>query len=155
LTLAQFGLQLMASERPTLGGAVGEAGAQALQSLRGSYDDYNNTMMELYGVRDQLADRREAQAARAAGRAAGTGSPTAPSFGLSTDQERLLELYGGQIARLDAALANPMGVDPAAQLDLSNQRDVLYTQMQAIMGAMTGLPFGVTGDATAPSFDVR
>jgi hypothetical protein len=75
LALAQFGLALMSSEKPTLGGAVGEAGTQALQSLRGSYEDYNKTMMELYGTREQLMMDREQMAMR---RAAGSGRGSSP-----------------------------------------------------------------------------
>jgi hypothetical protein len=96
LALAQFGLQLMASERPTLGGAVGEAGAQALESLRGSYQDYNNTMMELYGTREQLAMSR----ARAAGGGGGGARP--PSFAnLAAYYNNLVQRTGAERDRLE------------------------------------------------------
>jgi hypothetical protein len=98
LALAQFGLQLMASERPTLGGAVGEAGAQALESLRGSYQDYNRTMMELYGTREQLAARRAA----GAGGGGGGGGARPPSFAnLATYYNNLVQRTGAERDRLE------------------------------------------------------
>jgi hypothetical protein len=81
LALAQFGLGLMASQQPTLGGAVGEAGTAALGQLRES-------QTEAY-ERD-LAERT--LAARSA------GSRRGPSFG------NLISLANARITAAEAAL---------------------------------------------------
>ena len=136
LALAQFGLQLMASERPTLGGAVGEAGAQALESLRGSYQNYNDTMMELYGTREQLAARRAAGAGGGGGGGGGTG------FGLSANQGRLLAQYADLEAGIVAQLDDP-NLTPARRSQLTQERARLQNERRIVTSTITGLPFGL------------
>ena len=70
LALAQAGLALMSSKEPTLGGALGEAGATGLAAFRGGRDDAEESRMKLleqqFGA--QLAQQQLAMArARAAG----------------------------------------------------------------------------------------
>jgi hypothetical protein len=140
LALAQFGLQLMASERPTLGGAVGEAGAQALESLRGSYQDYNRTMMELYGTREQLAMSR----ARAAGGGGGGGAPRAMPVGALGALDR-------QLSDLNARLAGAR--TPAERTDIDAairrvqaQRDLVNRAFFAQYGLDVSGDFGADDD---------
>jgi hypothetical protein len=47
LALAQAGMALMASDSPTLGGAIGEAGVAGLEGFRSARDTYENTRMSL------------------------------------------------------------------------------------------------------------
>ena len=59
LSLAQAGLALMASDQPTLGGAIGEAGGVGLTRLGEARDDYEGAKMAL------LKTQQSMQAARA------------------------------------------------------------------------------------------
>lgn len=60
LAVAQMGLALMSSTKPTLGGAIGEAGAQGLAAYQGSRDAAEATRLQLaeaqYAV--QMAEQR-------------------------------------------------------------------------------------------------
>jgi hypothetical protein len=82
LSLAQFGLQLMSSNQPNIGAAIGEAGGPALDALRSSRESYDADRLGLLGTleqsrlgREQLALQRQAAAARATG-----GGGRAPGF---------------------------------------------------------------------------
>lgn len=63
LALAQAGLALMASDQPTLGGAIGEAGQVGIEAFRGARDTYEQSRMSIL---EAIASQRAA-AVRAAG----------------------------------------------------------------------------------------
>jgi hypothetical protein len=112
LSLARFGLGLMASSQPTLGGAIGEAGGAALDSLG--------------QAREDLLQRRmaEAQLARRGGGGGGTEG------GLD---RRDLALFDAQIESLEAQLSNPLlELTPAQRLDLNRQITSLRNQRAAL-----------------------
>jgi hypothetical protein len=142
LSLAQFGLQLMSSNQPNIGAAIGEAGGPALDALRSSRESYEADRLGLLGTleqsrlgREQLALQRQAAAARAAaGSAAPVQDPTA--FGLSTDENRQMEVF----MRMAEA------TDPATQLAGQQGVDELVRRMQIRSNMPTG---------GASSFDVR
>jgi hypothetical protein len=138
LSLAQFGLALMASNQPTLGGAVGEAGSQAIESLRGSYRDYNETMMQLYSTREQLAQSREQMELRRASLAArGSGDGERPMR--PQDHINLLRL------QLDAASAErerlaPTGVPQPENADAYGRATSMQDTVLRRLAEMSGLP---------------
>ena len=144
LALAQFGLALMSSNRPTLGGAVGEAGTQALESLRGSYRDYNQTMMQLWGAREQSQLARLQLAARSAG-----GGARGPSFSNVSSHLR------GELNAITSILDNLTGNDNATELqrarlmrrqaDLLEQLELLSRGVAAA-GVSRGSGIGETAD---------
>lgn len=133
LALAQFGLGLMASQAPTLGGAIGEAGTMALSQLRES-------QKEAY-ERD-LAERT--LAVRAAG---GRGSQF-PAAGAN--------LLNSQIEGLLERLADPMVTrDPNLRDNLQSQLDTLLAQQQLLQAAYLS-QYGLSGalGVSAPAGDL-
>ena len=121
LTLAQFGLQLMSSDAGTLGGAIGEAGAPALDALRSSRETAEGDRLGLLTALEQhrmgqaeLALRRQAAAARsAAGRGGVMEMPDPTAFGVSTDENRQMEVFLrlAESAEPATQLAGQQGVD--------------------------------------------
>jgi hypothetical protein len=130
LALAQFGLQLMSSKEPTLGGAIGAAGAPALETLRsgreGSEADRLNLLSTLEGHRmgqAKLELERQALAARAAGKAV---DPLA--FGMTAQEKNLIEY-------LEGLVTSP---DPSAQLAAKTQLDELRARIAARSALTSG-----------------
>ena len=127
LALAQFGLGLMASQQPTLGGAIGEAGTMALGQLRES-------QKEAY-ERD-LAERT--LAARSAGGSRG------PSFGnlislanarITAAQSALERLNMDGITDLEKAVAEGRGDEfRSATADLLDANNMLRSLGPALTG---------------------
>jgi hypothetical protein len=75
LSLAQTGLALMASDQPTIGGAIGEAGLAGIGALQQARSQYDKDIMELLNMQAGV------QRARAAGaRSARTGGLTASNL---------------------------------------------------------------------------
>jgi hypothetical protein len=75
LSLAQTGLALMASDQPTLGGAIGEAGLAGIGALQQARSQYDKDIMELLDMQAGV------QRARASGaRSASTGGLTASNL---------------------------------------------------------------------------
>jgi hypothetical protein len=75
LSLAQTGLALMASDQPTLGGAIGEAGLAGIGALQQARSQYDKDIMSLLDMQAGI------QRARAAGaRSARTGGLTASNI---------------------------------------------------------------------------
>jgi hypothetical protein len=66
LSLAQVGLNLMASRAPTLGGALGEAGLKGVEAMQGARDQYDKDRLSLLGELEQSRASRAAAAAKAA-----------------------------------------------------------------------------------------
>lgn len=69
LALAQAGLALMASDQPTLGGAIGEAGQVGIEAFRGARDEYEQSRMSIM----EAIAAQKAAAAKAAGGGGGGG----------------------------------------------------------------------------------
>jgi len=146
LALAQFGLQLMSSKDPTLGGAIGEAGAPALDALRDSRESYEGDRLGMLNMLEQhrmgqaqLALQQQAAAARA-GAGGGGGAPAQAdptAFGLSTDENRQLELF----------LRMAESSEPSTQLMGQQGVDELVARVQA----RTGMGGQGGGSVLAPS----
>ena len=127
LSLARFGLGLMSSDQPTFGGAIGEAGMDALDYMQG---------MEQQRFERDLAERT--LAARTAGGAGGAG-PEGPTFGLSTDTDRLLGSLQTELDRVDAQLAM-MGVLPGqAEVEAGSPANVLLQQRSRILSDISSI----------------
>lgn len=67
LALAQAGMALMSSKQPTLGGALGEAGATGLAAFRQSRDEAEKTKMDLLGTQFEIDLARQKLAASGGG----------------------------------------------------------------------------------------
>ena len=127
LALAQFGLGLMSSREPTLGGAIGEAGQTALGQLR--------------EARQQAVERDLANRTLAA-RSASRPAALTPSQALTAINNR--------IEALSMQMVGP--IEPGPRLQIAEQIEALQSQADAIMAAMG---YGM-GPATtqAAAFDV-
>jgi hypothetical protein len=125
LALAQFGLGLMASQAPSLGGAIGEAGTAAL----GQFGKARQAAVE----RD-LAERT--LAARTAGAGRDRGALTA---------NQALSAINDQIQAVNMALA--LTSSPAERVALTDQLQLLRAQAASILSA-SGF-----GPATAAAAD--
>ena len=123
----------MASQAPTLGGAIGEAGTMALSQLRESQKD---------AYERDLAERT--LAVRAAN---GRGSQF-PAAGAN--------LFSEEIAALTAQLASPMVKQDRALRDkLQSQLDTLLAQQRLLQAAYLS-QYGLSGalNASAPAGDL-
>lgn len=112
LALAQFGLGLMASQAPTLGGAIGEAGTAALGQLGKARQA---------AVERDLAERTLA-ARSAGGRDRGALTPY-----------QMLQLLGDQIN--DVRLGLTTAATPEERMDLAKELELLQQQRAGIMAA--------------------
>ena len=54
MALAQTGLALMASNNPTLGGAIGEAGLVGVGAMKEAKSQYDKDMLELLGLQEEM-----------------------------------------------------------------------------------------------------
>jgi hypothetical protein len=98
LSLAQAGLALMASDQPTLGGAVGEAGQVGLTRLGEARDDYEGAKMAL------LKTQQAMQASRAgSGRSRDYNNPSTIGAALA----RFEELRKGLLGRGTRVVTDP------------------------------------------------
>jgi hypothetical protein len=98
----------MSSKEPTFGGAVGEAGAPALDALRSSRESYEGDRLGLLSMLEQhragqaqLALQQQAAAARAAG--GGGGAKPVPAAVLTALNAKL----SGLRDELPSAMSNP------------------------------------------------
>jgi hypothetical protein len=110
LALAQFGLGLMASQQPTLGGAIGEAGTAALGQLS--------------------AARKEAYERDLAERTLAARSASRPDRLSLSDR---LDYITDQME--NTRLAISMEVDPGRKMTLADDLASLQAQAAAILGA--------------------
>lgn len=110
LALARVGLGLMASQAPTFGQALGEAGMAGVDALASAREDY----LERKQAEELMAMRRAAMSARGAG-GGGGGGGAMPSleFDLSAGENRALEVGEKRIADLELELLN-LGDDPGS-----------------------------------------
>jgi len=144
MALAQAGMALMASDAPTLGGAIGEAGLVGLGALKKGKEQYDKDVLDLL----TLQQRIDAQKARSSGRGGLTASNM---ISLMDDLRR----YKGDIQNRIDALNSPTNLmDPAEkerqikglQQELFRTDIELGTYRNALRG---------TGSIGSQSFDVR
>jgi hypothetical protein len=111
LALARVGLGLMASQAPTFGQALGEAGMAGVDALASAREDY----VERKQAEELMAMRRAAMSARGAGGGGGGGGGAMPELTptLSAAEARALEVGGKRIADLELELLN-LGDDPGS-----------------------------------------
>jgi len=58
LAIAQAGLSIMASDKPTLGGAIGEGASVGLQAYRDAQERYNEGVIDILNARAKLAKNK-------------------------------------------------------------------------------------------------
>lgn len=161
LALAQFGLALMSSKEPTLGGAIGEAGGPALDAVRAARETAEADRMAILGQIEQhrmgqaqLQLQRQAAAARARG---GGGGSSQPSLEISAGEQRLLNFYRNEAERLASIAAGETGAPAYQREQAARDMQALDREMGAVFRGQTGLPFGVgqpaasSGGVMAPS----
>jgi hypothetical protein len=101
LALAQAGMQLMSSNQPTFGGALGEAGSAGLAALREVAPSAEADRLALLGQLEQSRLARQALAARAAGGGGGGSGgrgraiPAAALGALASQMEAVAERLNG------------------------------------------------------------
>lgn len=137
LALAQAGMALMASDQPTLGGALGEAGQVGLARLGEARDDYEGAKMSL------LKTQQAMQAARArggSGRSRGDyNTPTAIGSAIS----RFNELRGDLLGRGSTLVTDPLTGEQSMETvyrtydDLSPDERKLYDSYSANIATLT------------------
>jgi hypothetical protein len=144
LSLAQFGLQLMSSKEPTLGGAIGEAGGPALESLRSGRQEYDadrlgllNTLEQYRMGQAQFALSQQAAAARAAAGSRGGGGRPIPASVLTAVNRQIADLQ----EQLPMAMSNP------AQRDAIEQEIKRLNAISNQVLSTYGLGLGVGQDA--------
>lgn len=142
LALAQFGAALMASREPTLGGAIGEAGVPAIQTLREGREAADADRLGILSMIEQnrmqeaqMQLQRQAAAARAAAGAAGDMvDPFA--FGVTSQEKNQLELFA------------EMAQSPSPEMRLRGEEG--YRELVQRIQARSGM-----GASSAPMFDLR
>jgi hypothetical protein len=140
LALAQVGLNLMSSDQPTLGGAIGEAGLAGVQAAQGSRDQYEKDRLALTGALEESRMARAQAAAAAAKGAGGGGGGISDPYEISAGQGRLLTQVNADITRLDTMLNDPMlmgrELTPEQEMaiaDAAAQRDQLVRYRQKLL----------------------
>jgi hypothetical protein len=129
LALAQAGMALMSSKEPTLGGALGEAGATGLAAFRGSRDSAEESRMKLleqqFGVQMTRQQMAMAQAKAARGGGGSGGLTPLQLIKLQQDEQKTLlseiEILGGiagdhsltEVQRMQATEAMRVRMDRA------------------------------------------
>ena len=151
LSLAQVGLNLMSSDQPTFGGALGEAGLAGVEAAQGARDQYEQDRLSLVGALEESRMAR-AKAAADAAKGAGGSSDGLGGFSISAGQGRLLTQINTDIERLDTMLNDSMlmGAEltpdqEMAMADAAAQRDQLVRYRQ---GLLYGAPLGAEEDDT-------
>jgi hypothetical protein len=151
LSLAQTGLALMASDQPTLGGAIGEAGLAGIGALQQARSQYDKDIMSLL---DMQAGIQRARAAVA--RSARTGGLTASNLvsrinSLESDQRQLLVAINN--AKNDPNLrmsGTEADVNSLEQMFLGNQLELQQLRGQLNrLGGDAGVTSEQDFDATA------
>ena len=103
LAIAQAGLSIMASDKPTLGGAIGEGASVGLQAYRDAQERYNEGVVDILNARAKLAKNKSSFSRKDA--LAAINSYNTQITKLRTDREA----YLGQpekIKELDEDIAN-------------------------------------------------
>jgi hypothetical protein len=146
LALAQAGMALMSSKEPTLGGALGEAGATGLAAFRGSRDSAEESRMKLFeqqfGVQMSRQQMAMAQARGARGGGGGSGSGGIGGF-------RSLDQWFDNTMKMSTALGEQLegmvGIDgrpnpaTADQYEaIAAEKDRLTRQLMGVLGGGGG-----------------
>ena len=140
LSLAQVGLNLMASTQPTIGGALGEAGLKGVEAARGARDQYDKDRLELLGAMEQS---RMARAAAAAKSARGAGGKALPAGAL--------DVYDAEIEALNTALTDSLNPpSPAQQLEIAQKRDALIAEKAYLRDAFLS-QYGIAAGGASPA----
>jgi hypothetical protein len=101
LSLAQTGLALMASDQPTLGGAIGEAGLAGIGALQQARSQYDKDIMSLLDMQAGI------QRARASGARAREPKPRT-----AAELNAALDFFEGEVKRLAKPIYGPDPSDP-------------------------------------------
>ncbi len=140
LALARFGLGLMQSQQPTLGGAIGEAGAGALDQLQSAQDrEYERDLAEReLALKEALTGARIAAAGRS-----GRGGR-----GRSLTPNQYVSLAQGRLESVEEALANLRfaGVTDAASAaeeGFADEYKRLMAERRAAQGTLNGIYQGL------------
>lgn len=119
MALAQAGLALMASNNPTLGGAIGEAGLAGVGALRKAKSQYDADILGLMGLEEKARSSRlsrQAALAKANRPKAMTGTEKAGYFDRASELE-------DQIAEIEAQLASGKQANPVTGLMTDDMTD--------------------------------
>jgi len=162
LALARVGLGLMASQAPTFGQALGEAGMAGVDALASAREDY----LERKQAEELMSLRRAAVSARGAG--GGGGAMPGLTFDLSAGEGRALERLDNEIMAVENQILN-MGEEPSTGFlglggpdaqwvmereQLENRRRVLEAardaQLSRLVTAGLGGSAPVATEASAP-----
>lgn len=163
LALAQFGLQLMSSNNPTFGGAVGEAGVPAIDTIRESRDSYDADRLGLLNLLEQhrmgqaqLALQQQAAAARSRA-GGGTGGFKSLPVGVIT---RLMDEHAAAQDDLNRLPPVPQGgwfgqrQDPNAQARVAAQQRADRAAALLNLASMEyGFPLAGVGDSYTESLN--
>ena len=119
MALAQAGLALMASNNPTLGGAIGEAGLAGVGALKKAKSQYDADILGLMGLEEKARSSRlsrQAALAKANRPKAMTGTEKAGYFDRASELE-------DQIAEIEAQLASGKQSNPVTGLMTDDMTD--------------------------------
>jgi len=164
MALAQMGMSMMSSQSPTLLGAIGEAGTNAIPAFQKARDTATDEKLALnkglYDIAMQRQARNDALAAAAAKQQAGGG------FGISAGAARALVPYMNQVNRaaedLKAMNLTPgsdvtdpsLGLSPEAQRKAQaaiNRYNTATATYNAITSTLTGIASVDTSTAEDPT----
>jgi len=132
LALAQAGMALMASKQPTLGGALGEAGASGLAAFRQSRDEAEKTKMDLMGTQFEIDLARQKLAASGGGGGRGLSAKS------------IFDIFGKRVENAQIAFENArLSGDKGAMLEAKNRLEAAtadYEGLYAQLGATQIVP---------------
>ena len=103
LAIAQAGLSIMASDKPTLGGAIGEGASVGLQAYRDAQERYNEGVIDILNARAKLTKNKSSFTRKDA--LSAINSYNTQITKLRTDREAYLG-QPDKIKELDTAIAN-------------------------------------------------
>jgi hypothetical protein len=162
LALAQFGLGLMSSKESTLGGAIGESGAPALEALRTGRETAEADRLGLLSAIEQsrmseaqLALQQQAAAARASAGAGGPSFKDVPVGVITNLMGRLDDAR--EMLRTVPSPPSPGIFGGSKQDPNAAQRALLTNQVEQLERQLNfaGSPFGLSlgGGQGQPGYD--
>jgi hypothetical protein len=134
LALAQAGMALMSSTQPTLGGALGEAGAEGLKAFRASRDEYDSAKMDLLKTQQAMS---KARASGASSR--DYNNPTAIGEAINLFTKRREDLLGKTTKVVTDNLTGEQSYETVYKTreDLSPEGRTLYDSLNAEIARLT------------------
>jgi len=153
LSLAQFGLQLMAANSPSLAGSIGQAGQNVIPAYQESRDANEAERLKLMGALEESRMARQALAMRAASAGGSAGPKPMPATIIAGLQRQLSDAQTA-MASLPPPVAGEQ--DPYAAQRMMLQTQITQLQAQIGMGmsqygvAPLGAPTAFDFDATQP-----